>query len=56
MQGRFQLMTGGFASYPDTAAYSLLTRVDFVQLVKIYEHPCNEQGRYSPPTSGGNNI
>jgi transposase-like protein/IS1 family transposase len=49
--GRFQLTTDGFNAYPDAVAYSLGTRVDFAQLVKIYEQP--EQGggerRYSPP-------
>jgi IS1 family transposase len=48
--GRFQLTTDGFAAYPDAVAYSLGTRVDFAQLVKIYAQP--EQGggehRYSP--------
>jgi IS1 family transposase len=49
--GRFQLTTDGFAAYPDAVTYSLGTRVDFAQLIKIYEQP--EQGggerRYSPP-------
>jgi transposase-like protein/IS1 family transposase len=49
-QNRFQLTTDGFAAYPDAVAYSLGTRVDFAQLVKIYAQP--EQGggekRYSP--------
>jgi transposase-like protein/IS1 family transposase len=48
--GRFQLTTDGFAAYPDAVAYSLGTRVDFAQLIKIYAQP--EQGggehRYSP--------
>jgi transposase-like protein/IS1 family transposase len=48
--GRFQLTTDGFAAYPDAVAYSLGTRVDFSQLIKIYAQP--EQGggehRYSP--------
>ena len=47
---RFQLTTDGFNAYPDAVAYSLGTRVDFSQLVKIYAQP--EQGggerRYSP--------
>ena len=33
---RFQLTTDGFQAYPDAVAYSLGTRVDFAQLVKIY--------------------
>jgi transposase-like protein/IS1 family transposase len=49
--GRFQLTTDGFNAYPDAVTYSLGTRVDFAQLIKIYEQP--EQGggerRYSPP-------
>jgi transposase-like protein/IS1 family transposase len=48
--GRFQLTTDGFVAYPDAVAYSLGTRVDFAQLVKVYAQP--EQGggerRYSP--------
>ncbi|HEV2881792.1 MAG TPA: IS1 family transposase [Pyrinomonadaceae bacterium] len=48
--GRFQLTTDGFAAYPDAVSYSLGTRVDFAQLIKIYAQP--EQGggerRYSP--------
>jgi transposase-like protein/IS1 family transposase len=48
---RFQLTTDGFNAYPDAVTYSLGTRVDFAQLVKIYKH--EEQGggerRYSPP-------
>src|SRR5437588_9252441 len=48
---RFQLTTDGFTAYPDAVTYSLGTRVDFAQLVKIYAQP--EQGggerRYSPP-------
>lgn len=49
--GRFQLTTDGFVAYPDAVIHSLGTRVDFAQLIKIYEQP--EQGggerRYSPP-------
>lgn len=49
-EGRFQLTTDGFVAYPDAVAYSLGTRVDFAQLVKVYAQP--EQGggerRYSP--------
>jgi transposase-like protein/IS1 family transposase len=49
--GRFQLTTDGFNAYPDAVTYSLGTRVDFAQLVKIYSQ--EEQGggerRYSPP-------
>jgi transposase-like protein/IS1 family transposase len=49
--GRFQLTTDGFAAYPDAVAYSLGTRVDFAQLVKVYaaspDGNANER-RYSP--------
>lgn len=49
--GHFQLSTDGFAGYVPAVEYSLGTRVDFAQLIKIYEQP--EQGggerRYSPP-------
>jgi len=49
--GHFQLSTDGFAAYVPAVGYSLGTRVDFAQLIKIYEQP--EQGggerRYSPP-------
>jgi transposase-like protein/IS1 family transposase len=50
-EGRFQLSTDGFKAYPDAVAYSLGTRVDFAQLVKVYatspEGNSNER-RYSP--------
>lgn len=47
--GRFQFTTDGFAGYPDAVAYSLGTRIDYAQLIKIFQHPRDEQGRYSPP-------
>ncbi|HVG28591.1 MAG TPA: IS1 family transposase [Pyrinomonadaceae bacterium] len=48
--GRFQLTTDGFAAYPDAVTYSLGTRVDFAQLVKVYKQPEGGGGerRYSP--------
>lgn len=48
--GRFQLTTDGFAAYPDAVAYSLGTRVDFAQLIKIYRATPQAGGehRYSP--------
>jgi transposase-like protein/IS1 family transposase len=46
--GRFQLTTDGFKAYPDAVAYSLGTRVDFAQLVKVYSQPREGQHRYSP--------
>lgn len=50
-EGRFQLTTDGFAAYPDAVAYSLGTRVDFAQLVKVYAPSPDGKGserRYSP--------
>jgi IS1 family transposase len=46
--GRFQLTTDGFKAYPDAVAYSLGTRVDFAQLVKVYAQPREGEHRYSP--------
>ena len=40
--GSFQLATYGFAAYVPAVSYSLGTRVDFTQLIKIYEQA--EQG------------
>ncbi len=49
--GRFQLSTDGFVAYPDAVAYSLGTRVDFAQLVKVYavDEFGGGERRYSPP-------
>jgi len=41
----------GFSAYPDAVAYSLGTRVDFAQLVKVYKPSTEGKGserRYSP--------
>ncbi|MDQ1611384.1 MAG: hypothetical protein QOG00_1315 [Pyrinomonadaceae bacterium] len=46
--GRFQLTTDGFPAYYDAVLYSLGTRCDFGQLVKIYAHPQTRETRYSP--------
>jgi transposase-like protein/IS1 family transposase len=49
--GRFQMTTDGYAAYPDAIAYSLGTRVDYAQLVKIYEASSDgskNERRYSP--------
>lgn len=49
--GRFQLTTDGFPAYPDAVAYSLGTRVDFAQLVKVYAPSAEghaSERRYSP--------
>ncbi len=47
-QGHFQITTDGFKPYVDAVQYSLGTRVDFAQLVKIYAAPREGQQRYSP--------
>src|ERR1700716_3821796 len=36
--GFFQLTTDGMRAYPDAVSYSLGTRVDFAQLIKVYAH------------------
>jgi transposase-like protein/IS1 family transposase len=47
-RGQFQLTTDGFAAYPEAVHYSLGTRVDFAQLVKVYGAPQDPDQRYSP--------
>jgi transposase-like protein/IS1 family transposase len=48
--GHFQLTTDGLKSYPDAIAYSLGTRVDYAQLIKIYGKNDHEgEQKYSPP-------
>jgi IS1 family transposase len=47
-QNRFQMTTDGFDAYPDAICYSLGTRVDFAQLIKIYGAPEPDEHRYSP--------
>lgn len=47
-EGRFQVSTDGFAAYPDALAYSLGTRADYAQLVKIYGASGDDEHRYSP--------
>ncbi len=46
--GNFQITTDGFPAYPDAVSYSLGTRVDYAQLVKIYAAPRDGEQRYSP--------
>jgi transposase-like protein len=50
--GRFQLTTDGFAAYREAVHYSLGTRVDFAQLVKVYAVPRDADQRYSPSQRG----
>ncbi len=48
--GHFQITTDGLTSYPDAISYSLGTRVDYAQLIKIYAHGDREgEQKYSPP-------
>jgi IS1 family transposase len=48
--GHFQLTTDGLATYPDAIAYSLGTRVDYAQLIKVYSKGNREgEQKYSPP-------
>jgi transposase-like protein/IS1 family transposase len=48
--GFFQLTTDGMPAYPDAVSYSLGTRVDFAQLIKVYAHGDREgEQKYSPP-------
>jgi transposase-like protein/IS1 family transposase len=48
--GRFQITTDGLATYPDAISYSLGTRVDYAQLIKVYGKLDEEEERkYSPP-------
>jgi len=46
--GQFQITTDGFKPYVDAVQYSLGTRVDFAQLVKVYAAPRDGEQRYSP--------
>jgi len=48
--GRFQLTTDAFAGYADAVCYSLGTRVDYAQMVKIYKNDevKRTEKRYSP--------
>jgi transposase-like protein/IS1 family transposase len=45
--GNFQITTDGFKPYRDAVSYSLGTRVDFAQLIKVYASS-QEETRYSP--------
>ncbi|HVA95532.1 MAG TPA: IS1 family transposase [Candidatus Dormibacteraeota bacterium] len=47
--GRFQITTDGFQAYEEAIHYSLGTRVDFAQLIKMYGSPVDGEHRYSPP-------
>lgn len=45
---RFQITTDGFGGYPPAIAYSLGTRTDYAQLIKIYGVPEDDDHKYSP--------
>jgi IS1 family transposase len=48
--GHFQLTTDGLGTYPDAISYSLGTRVDYAQLIKVYGKVGEEEEhKYSPP-------
>jgi transposase-like protein/IS1 family transposase len=47
--GRFQLTTDGFRPYENAVSYSLGTRVDFAQLIKVYATNREGEQKYSPP-------
>jgi transposase-like protein/IS1 family transposase len=47
--GRFQLTTDGYKPYENAVSYSLGTRVDFAQLIKIYATNREGEQKYSPP-------
>jgi IS1 family transposase len=46
--GQFQITTDGFRPYFEAVHYSLGTRVDFAQLIKVYAAPAEDEHRYSP--------
>lgn len=47
-QSQFQITTDGFKPYVDAVHYSLGTRIDFAQLIKVYAAPRDAEHRYSP--------
>ena len=49
--GHFQLTTDGFFGYAEAVSYSLGTRVDYAQLIKVYGKDRDPEGeqKYSPP-------
>ena len=46
--GEFQITTDGFKAYVDAVHMSLGTRVDFAQLIKVYQAAPEGERRYSP--------
>jgi len=49
--GHFQLTTDGWKPYENAVSYSLGTRVDYAQLIKVYGRDRDPEGeqKYSPP-------
>lgn len=47
--GYFQLTTDGYRPYESAVAYSLGTRVDYAQLIKVYANNREGEQKYSPP-------
>jgi IS1 family transposase len=47
--GNFQITTDGFPPYFDAIHTALGTRVDYAQLIKVYEGSSDGEHRYSPP-------
>jgi len=47
--GKFQVTTDGFQAYPDCILTALADRVDYAQLIKVYEGSSDDEHRYSPP-------
>jgi transposase-like protein/IS1 family transposase len=48
-KGKLQVTTDGFGPHFDAIHTSLGTRVDYSQLIKVYEASSDEEHRYSPP-------
>lgn len=51
--GHFQLTTDGWGPYVNAVSYSLGTRVDFAQLIKVYANNREGEQKYSPPEVEG---
>lgn len=47
--GYFQLTTDGWKPYENAVSYSLGTRVDYAQLIKVYAANPDGEQKYSPP-------
>jgi IS1 family transposase/transposase-like protein len=47
--GKFQITTDGFQPYFDAIHTALGSRVDYAQLIKVYEGGSDDEHRYSPP-------